>query len=129
MRDAVRRQRDYLLSAVEVEFDYVLERVRAAVPEVAQHPFLPNLLRDRHRGKTLDMPEGWLDEIPADCRKAVSDLPWSSRADKESMSLARCRTLLGPRGVEFSDDQLRFLRDVLHAIAEVVVDDTLEEHE
>lgn len=126
MREAVRRQRDYLLAAVAVEFDYVLERVRAAAPEVADHPFLPDLLRDRHRGKTFDMPQGWLDEVPAECRKAVTELPWPSRADRESISIGQCKRLLGRRAVHFGDHHVRFVRDVLYAIAEVVVDEALE---
>ena len=72
-------------------------------------------------GRTLDLPPGWHREVEDDFRKFHADSPWRSRQDGDSAPLSRCRALLGLAEDQAKDADVRFQRDALHALAEILI--------
>jgi hypothetical protein len=44
------------------------------------------------------------------------------------ISLADSRRILGPAAQNFSDDEILFIRDLLHELAEIALETTIEGH-
>ncbi len=121
LKAAVRRQLDFIRSAAEAEFSYLLERVGEPVSGSHDTPVLKRVLSHWYEGRTLDMPPGSHREVEDDFQKFYAESPWPSRRDEDSIPLPRCRALLGLGENDISDAEVRFQRDALHALAEVLV--------
>lgn len=99
----------------------MLDRVGEAVPGSRDTPLLKRVLGHWYQGRTLDMPPGWHREVEDDFRKFHAESPWRSRPDGDSVPLSRCRALLGLAEDDAEDAEVRFQRDALHALAEILI--------
>ena len=60
--------------------------------------------------------------ISEKCRLTFSNLPWPRRSDAESVSLVKCKLALDSERAPMSDSEIRFVRDQLYVLAEILVD-------
>lgn len=118
----LRRQKQRSDASALDEFALVVELTGDAVPDWRDHPFFSRILLDWYRPHALSLPVGWLKEIEEDCRRFFQKLPWPPRDDDESVSISACRNALAASATGLTDGELRFLRDQLYVLAEIVVD-------
>lgn len=104
------------------EFAGVVEYVAERLPEWRDHPYFVAILWEWYVPLAGDLPHRWHREVSADCARFFARLPWPPRDDSHSISVAACRSALGPRASAMTDAQLRFLRDQLYVVAEMIVD-------
>lgn len=118
----LRRQKEESDARAEAEFGYVVERIGDEVPDWRDHPVFTPILRDWYAPHSLSLPRAWLIETETECRAFFERLPWPPREDATSISLSRCRALLGASASALEDGDVRFVRDQLYALAALLLD-------
>lgn len=124
LRDRLLAQRARSDARALAEFEETVGFIGDRLPSCKDHPYFRDILWEWYWPLALDLSAAWHTEVERDCRRFFKDVPWPSRDDAESLPLSRCRSLLGPDADQMRDADVRFLRDQLVALAEIVLDST-----
>jgi len=118
----LRVQHRALVRSRELEFAGTLGYVAEVLPEWKNHPYFVAILWEWYAPLAGDLPRGWYRDIAEDCRKFFANLPWPPRDDEESLPISECRKALGATSAHLRDDEVRFIRDQLYVLGELIVD-------
>lgn len=122
MLERLRAQREDMLRSTRLEFAVTVEHVEDKLPAWRGHPYLRQWLRSAYSRRAGDLPIDWYEAISEKCRLTFSNLPWPRRSDAESVSLVKCKLALDSERAPMSDSEIRFVRDQLYVLAEILVD-------
>ncbi len=101
-----------------------VEIIANELPDWRAHPYFTTILWEWYDSIDEDVPSDWFRVAAEDCRRFFANLPWPPREDGEAISVAACRKALDGRGDHMRDEEVRFLRDQLYVLAEMLVDGT-----
>jgi hypothetical protein len=107
---------------VRREFAVTVEHVADRLPEWKNHPYFVEILWEWYAPLAGDLPRDYYPRITDECGRFFKRLPWPPRDDDKSISVAKCRSALGPAAAAMNDAQVRFVRDQLYVLAETVLD-------
>ena len=101
-----------------------VEIIANELPDWRAHPYFVTILWEWYDSIDEDVPADWFRAATEDCRRFFADIPWPTRDDAESISIAHCRKALNAPQGQMRDEDVRFLRDQLYVLAEMLVDGT-----
>lgn len=117
------RRRESIAWRVAVFRSHV-EIIANALPDCRAHPYFTTILWEWYDSIDEDVPSDWFRTATGDCRKFFADLPWPRREDAESISIVHCRKALNAPEGQMRDEEVRFRRDQLYVLAEMLVEGT-----
>jgi len=126
LRSKMKQRARELQARADEEYAIVLDHILERFPEVSEHPALPRLVRRWWQHLALDLPADWAAALPERCSQLFNQpgwiLPQLGDGVHRGVTTKRCRSLLGSIGEAHSESEIRFLREQLYSLAELVID-------